>query len=125
MIAKAGRAPSAACLCPQVAFENQGAANGILAVLLLLGSLVGFGAYFLTKTQWPTSTDYEIGRMYFVYTALLVITTGISLVCADEEKNPHTKEELKPVTISNMLEAYSLSPTTHHDFFYVTVSRMW
>jgi len=125
-------------LVPQ---DQTGQANGVLAVLMLTGSLMGFLVFRLLSGGFGTSLEPDgspgfwhwlpitipvedtVGKMYFYYTPVIFITTCVTLLGAKEQKNPTPEHLLPPVTCKDICECFFVSPTHHRDFFIVTASR--
>ena len=114
---------------------------GVLAVLMLTGSLMGFLVFRLLSGGFGTSLEPDgspgfwhwlpitipvedtVGKMYFYYTPVIFITTCVTLLGAKEQKNPTPEHLLPPVTCKDICECFFVSPTHHRDFFIVTASR--
>jgi MFS family permease len=116
--------------------EQTGQATGVIGVLQLVGSLIGFLLYqFISggfgKFQLPFSVGGDdsipvknpIGKMYYYYAPVIALCTIITLLSAKEKPHPIPKGKLPPATCAGILNCFYLSPTLHRDFFIVTVSR--
>eukprot|EP01048_Picozoa_sp_COSAG05_P004695 COSAG05_NODE_263_length_12683_cov_5.884218_4_plen_401_part_00 len=116
--------------------EQTGQATGVIGVLQLLGSLLGFLLYQFISGGFG---DYElpfklgdvdsipvtdpIGKMYYYYAPVILLCTLITLCSADEKPNPVAKQDLPPVTCAAIMKCFTLDPVEHRDFFIVTLSR--
>jgi len=102
-------------LVPDLIHSDQsGAANGAIAMLSSLGALVGYGIWSFVEGNTRT--------MYWYYLALLVLSVGITVLTVKETPQEATPDE-QPVTWSDIRLSFWISPTLHHDFFMVFVSR--
>eukprot|EP01043_Picozoa_sp_COSAG02_P002827 COSAG02_NODE_67_length_42609_cov_14.506681_10_plen_542_part_00 len=121
--------------------DQTGQANGVMAVLMLLGSLIGFLVFRTLDGGFGRTTDLDgkegalhflpvdipvqdaIGSMYYYYIPVIAITTFVTIAAAKETRNPITKDRLPPVMCDDIWKCFFVSPTLHKDFFIVTMSR--
>lgn len=121
--------------------DQTGQANGVMAVLMLLGSLIGFLVFRTLDGGFGRTTDLDgkagalhflpvdipvhdaIGSMYYYYIPVIAITTFITIAAAKETRNPITADRLPPVMCDDIWKCFFVSPTLHKDFFIVTMSR--
>lgn len=121
--------------------DQTGQANGVMAVLMLLGSLIGFLVFRTLEGGFGTSEDPDgkpgalhflpieipvtdaIGKMYYYYIPVICVTTFVTIASAKETRNPTPKERLPPVMCDDIWKCFFVSPTLHKDFFIVTMSR--
>ena len=121
--------------------DQTGQANGVMAVLMLLGSLIGFLVFRTLDGGFGVTTNPDgtpgalhflpieipvgdaIGKMYYYYIPVIAVTTFVTIGAAKETRNPITKDHLPPVTCDEIWKCFFVSPTHHKDFFIVTMSR--
>ena len=121
--------------------DQTGQANGIMAVLMLVGSLLGFLVFRTLNGGFGTTLDADgkpgamhfmpfhipvedsIGKMYYYYIPVIIVTTLITIFGANEKKNPTTADRLPPVNCDDLAKCFFVSPTHQRDFFIVTMSR--
>jgi MFS family permease len=133
----------------QVPKSQTGTANGILALLLVVGSLCGFGIFHVFFER-------RVQNMYGLYVCVVVITTIFTGVHAHEqdlllntnrghivvrppgERRSKRRMVLGPLILlktmlfdpvirldrKTLAATYSIDMVEHHDFFVVTVSRL-
>jgi len=100
-------------LVPDLVPEQQmGRANGIIAMLSVLGAVSGFAMWFAVQGN--------LGDMYKFYLVLLVSTLYLTALTANER--PVTKS-IPPLRWQDIKDCFWVSPSEHHDFFMVFVSR--
>lgn len=124
----------------QIPKLQTGVANGILALLLVTGSLFGFGLFhsFLIS---------DIQSMYAMYTIMVIVTSILTFTFAHDRDvqiaqrrhGPSLQEKVTPYLLFRSMlydpmrnlnwktfyQSYTIDTSTHHDFFVVTVSRLF
>jgi len=109
-----------------------GIANGIQAMLMVLGSLFGL-------VEFSTVLDREVGGVYILYVVLSVTVTVLTVAVAYDDLPPNTYMEMESdkeirrwwrirkyfdsISWEDVKESYWISPVEHRDFFFVTLSR--
>ena len=131
----------------QVPNTQTGVANGILAFLLVTGSLFGFGLFHVFFGS-------HIQDMYGLYTCIVIVTTILTGTYAHDRDAQLTAERVslsqrgaaarrrhiiitpwiliktllydpfRRVDGRTILGSYTINTVKHHDFFVVTVSRL-
>lgn len=134
----------------QVPKSQTGTANGILALLLVVGSLVGFGIFHVFF-------EGRIQKMYGLYICVVVVTTILTGLHANDrdvmlntnrghvvvrqpgERRSKRRMVLGPLILlktmlydpviqldrTSLAATYSIDIEQNHDFFVVTVSRLF
>lgn len=108
-------------LVPDRVPERQlGIANGLQSLMCVSGGLSGFGMWELVEHQLPL--------MYGQYIVLLTTTILITVLFAKEDEPPLSlrfprRAMFNLPDLQTLRESYYMSPSTHGDFFYVTLSR--
>jgi len=101
-------------LVPDLIPESQvGRANGLIAMLSVMGAVFGFCLW------WATVGQVEL--MYVFYILLLMGSLCIS--CAAVQEKQQSESSLAPLTWAEIRASFWVSPSEHRDFFYVFVSR--
>ena len=131
----------------QVPNSQTGVANGILAFLLVTGSLFGFGLFHVFFGT-------HIQDMYGLYNCIVIITTILTGTYAHDRDAQLTAERvalsqrgaaarrrhiiltpwillrtllfdpLQRLDAKTILLSFTIDPVKHHDFFVVTISRL-
>ena len=131
----------------QVPKSQTGTANGILALLLVVGSLCGFGIFHVFFER-------RVQNMYGLYLCVVVVTTILTGVHAHDrdallnakhivirppgQRRSKRRMVLGPLILlktmlvdpvirldrKTLAATYSIDMVEHHDFFVVTVSRL-
>jgi MFS family permease len=118
------------CLMNDLVPEGQiGQANGIMAVLMLTGALLGFLLYQLISGGFGSHeflgismpVEDPVGKMYYYYAPVILVTTIVTLTSAKEKPNPQKNDT--PPSWAELKHCFWISPTLHRDFFLVTASR--
>jgi Na+/melibiose symporter-like transporter len=94
----------------RVPAEQSGQANGVMATLNVCGSIFGMIYFQITKS---------LASMYALYIIAVAVSVCITVAVVKEER----QSAQPPITRKEIKTAFWLSPTEHHDFFYVTLSR--
>jgi MFS family permease len=134
----------------QVPKSQTGTANGILALLLVVGSLCGFGIFH-------EFFERRVQNMYGLYVCVVVVTTILTGIHAHDqdyklnaqrghivvrppgERRSKRRMVLGPLILlktmlydpviqldrKSLAATYSIDRVKHHDFFVVTVSRLF
>ncbi len=124
----------------QIPKQQTGVANGILAFLLVTGSLFGFGLFhgFLQD---------DIQSMYVLYTVIVTVASILTSTCAyhrdvqlaQRRHIPTSQGRITPYLLFRSMlydpmrnlkwktfyQSYTIDTSKHHDFFVVTVSRLF
>ena len=90
--------------------NHMGRASGVMAMMSMLGSFVGFVVFGF----WLQVVD-----AYFLYCAMIVVTISITCWAAKEEAS----EATRPFRLAELLQAYTIDVAEHSDFFWVFVTR--
>lgn len=154
-----------AILADQVPADQVGIANGVLAFLLVLGSLVGFGLFHTLLHQ-------DVTNMYVLYLSNVVVASVLTWMHAHKQdavvaiQRKHTisssrddhhdmgqnklhrdsldhrmvtdgghvgfvqwtysfLQPIREMSTYSLLQSYHIDINQHHDFFVVTVSRLF
>mmetsp|Transcript_3293 Transcript_3293/g.5170 ORF Transcript_3293/g.5170 Transcript_3293/m.5170 type:complete len:485 (-) Transcript_3293:107-1561(-) len=107
-------------LIPDLVPKHQtGTANGVEALMFVSGSLFAFGSF----NAW---LDEDLTEMYSLYICLTAGCVVLTYLYANEIPLSIDSEQSaanKPITWNDFKDSFWISPTEHHDFFYVTLSR--
>lgn len=95
-----------------VSEEETGKANGIAAMLGVMGAVSGFGVYHIFN---------DVESMYLYYMLLLAATIGITSATAKEASQEG--KVYAAVGFDDVRNAFFVSPVEHRDFFWVFISR--
>ena len=131
----------------QVPHAQTGVANGILAFLLVTGSLFGFGIYHLLLND---ERIQDIYGLYICVVTFMVVLTALYAHPTDVKLNAERialttqnggpprgilspyyllmtmlYEPLSKLDTVTLLASYSIDRRKHHDFFVVTISRLF
>jgi len=90
---------------------QQGRANGLVAMLSVLGALLGAGAF----------TYVGLAYVYAFYILILALSLCATMLSITEV--PLGVEGSTSITFQDLKHAFWLSPVEHKDFFCVTLSR--
>lgn len=106
-------------LIPDLIPKHQtGTANGVEALMFVSGSLFAFASF-------NTWIDEDLGAIYSLYIGLTVGCVVLTYLFANEVPLSTDLEQSasKPITWNDFKDSFWISPSEHHDFFYVTISR--
>lgn len=93
--------------------DQNGSANGVIALHSACGALSGFGFWFLF--------DGDTIVMYIFFLTILFLAM-VTTATAPIKEIP--QENIPPVTFKDIKSGFWVSPSQHHDFFIVFIGRM-
>mmetsp|Transcript_16931 Transcript_16931/g.27413 ORF Transcript_16931/g.27413 Transcript_16931/m.27413 type:complete len:449 (-) Transcript_16931:37-1383(-) len=102
-------------LIPDFVPERQvGRANGIIAMLSVLGAVSSFCVYRILA---------NVSAFYWFYIIVISSTVATTFFAANRKDQRPLPASYGPVTLADIRNAFYISPVLHRDFFLILVSR--